>query len=154
MKPVLFLDSGPLGMVTHPRGDERTQACAAWFKASLAAGAEFVVPDICDYEVRRELLRAESRRGIWRLDQLRALLPVMEISSTVILRAAHLWASIRRLGLTTAADHSLDGDVILAAQATTWAETRNREVIIVTENVGHLGRLAKAVRWDALPATS
>jgi len=57
----------------------------------------------------------------------------------------------RRQGLTTAADHALDGDVILAAQATTWAETRNREVIIVTENVGHLGRLAKAVRWDELP---
>lgn len=151
MRRVLFLDSGPLGMVTHPRGDARTRACADWFLAALGEGREFVLPEICDYEVRRELIR--SGRSVERLDQLGALITPVPISTQAMRRAAQLWAAMRNAGVSTADKHALDGDVILAAQAEVFAHANGPcEVLVVTENVGHLQRLCAAARWDEIPS--
>lgn len=108
------------------------------------------MPEISDYEVRRELIRARKQKGIQRLDALAALLEYLPLSTESMREAALLWAQARQQGMPTAADKALDGDVILAAQAVTL---RAREVMIATTNVGHLSRLTPAGLWqDILPS--
>ena len=45
-----------------------------WLAGLISAGIEVRVPEIADYEVRRELLRVGSTRGIERLDELKVTL--------------------------------------------------------------------------------
>ena len=54
-------------------------------------------------------------------------------------KAAELWAWVRNQGKPTASDDSLDGDVILAAQAILQLPSFD-EVIIVTTNLKHISR--------------
>src|SRR5437588_514138 len=114
---VVFLDTGPLGMASHPRGKPRTLHCQQWVKGLLAAGVRICIPELADYEVRRELLRAGATTGLARLDQVRGGLEFVPITSAAMLRAAELWARVRRAGQPTASDEALDADCILAAQA-------------------------------------
>ncbi|MEX2261699.1 MAG: hypothetical protein WD696_07095 [Bryobacteraceae bacterium] len=46
-----------------------------------------MIPEIADYEVRRELLRAGKEKGLGRLDALPITTPVM-------LKAAEFWATL------------------------------------------------------------
>ena len=62
MSRVVLLDSGPLGLVTNPRESDESRLCKEWLKMLLAAGVRVMVPEIADYEVRRELLRAGEQR--------------------------------------------------------------------------------------------
>ena len=57
MSLVVALDAGPLGLVTNPKRSPESLACAQWLQALVAAGARVVLPEIADYEIRRELLR-------------------------------------------------------------------------------------------------
>jgi hypothetical protein len=50
-------------------------------------------------------------------------------------------------GMPTADDKALDGDVILAAQAATLGSTED-QVVLATDNVGHLSRYVGAERWQ------
>ncbi len=72
MSKVVMLDTGPLGMISHPRP---AAAVVTWFAELAAAGDEIVIPEIADYEVRRELLRAGKQKGVERLDELKASWP-------------------------------------------------------------------------------
>ena len=45
-----------------------------------------VIPEIADYEVRRELLRAGKDRGLGRLDALKAMLGYAPITMPVMLK--------------------------------------------------------------------
>jgi predicted nucleic acid-binding protein len=76
-----------------------------------------IVPEIADYEVRRELIRRNSQRALANLDQLCTQLEYLPITTRGMRLAANLWAQARNAGLPTAAGHALDGDVVLAAQA-------------------------------------
>jgi predicted nucleic acid-binding protein len=67
-----------------------------------------------------------------------------------MLRAAELWADLRRAGLPTAAPGSLDGDCILAAQALLSAGPGD-VLTVATDNVGHLGRMVDARTWETVP---
>ena len=58
MSRVVLLDAGPLGLVTNPRHSPQNLACAQWLGALVAGGLRVIVPEIADYEIRRELLRA------------------------------------------------------------------------------------------------
>ena len=69
-----MLDAGPLGLVTNPRRSPQSAACAAWSQSLVASGVGVIIPEIADYEVRRELLRANKTAGIVRLDALVAAL--------------------------------------------------------------------------------
>jgi predicted nucleic acid-binding protein len=143
----ILLDSGPLGMLTHRGGLPEIDACKAWLERLVAAGDRVIVPEICDYEVRRELLRMGATTSVDRLDGLAQRLEYSGITTAVMRDAAALWAQARAEGRATADPHALDGDVILAAQ------TQNLEapnVVIATTNVAHLALLAPAAEWSAI----
>jgi hypothetical protein len=57
MTGVVFLDTGVLGIVTHPRGSAESKECIEWMHALLAAEVSVCVAEVCDYELRREYLR-------------------------------------------------------------------------------------------------
>jgi hypothetical protein len=60
---VLFLDSGPLGLLTHPQRSAEVLAVTEWLTRCLLSGSRVIVPAIVYYELKRELLRAN--KGIW-----------------------------------------------------------------------------------------
>jgi predicted nucleic acid-binding protein len=140
---LIFLDSTPLGMVTNPNASPENDECSRWFEGLLAKGVTFRVPEIADYEIRRELLRANKQRGLRRLDGLKNTIGYVELTTDTMLKAAELWAWVRNRGLPTADEKALDGDVILAAQARLTSADRD-QIIIATQNVSHLSRFDTA----------
>ena len=88
-----MLDAGVLGQASHPR---RNQAFAQWLIAMLATETTVFVSEIADYEVRRELLRADRPVGLARLNALKTTLPYLPLTTPIMLRAAELWAEARR----------------------------------------------------------
>lgn len=146
-----MLDAGPLGLVTNPRRSPASVACAKWRQALVNHGARTIVPEISDYEVRRELLRANKVKGLRRLDDLVGHLEYLPLTTAAMRMAAALWAQARQQGEPTADDKALDGDVILAAQARTL-DVAN--VVIATTNVGHLSRFVPAALWPDITQPS
>jgi predicted nucleic acid-binding protein len=113
--------------------------------ALVEAGHGVRVPEISDYEVRRELIRLRRLRSLARLDQFGAAVGYLPITTAVMRRAADHWAELRRAGLPTAPPRALDADAILCAQA--QLASTGDETVIATTNVGHLSRLVPAVHW-------
>jgi len=113
----------------------------------MAAGDRVVLPEIADYEVRRELLRANKAPGLQRLDALANAVEYFPITTAAMRKAAEFWAAARQQGQPTASDPALDADVILAAQAVTIGAS---DVVIATTNVGHLSRFTRAALWREL----
>jgi hypothetical protein len=146
MNLVVLLDAGPLGLVTNPRGASEAIACNLWLTSLVVRGVLVKIPEIADYEVRRELLRADKIKGIERLDALQRFIDYVPLTTEMMLQAAHFWAQVRKQGKPTADNKALDGDVILAAQAAFIAK-QGYEVIVATTNVDHLSRLVKAKEW-------
>ena len=62
MSTIVLLDAGPLGMITNPKSSPENEACKDWVTKLASRGVDIVIPEIADYEVRRELLRAEKDR--------------------------------------------------------------------------------------------
>ena len=151
MARFIVLDAGPLGLASQARGKRDADRCRAWLGLLDAAGARVVVPEIADYEVRRELLRSGASAGIGRLDQLISVLEFDPISTPAMRRAAEFWALIRRAGFPTAHAQALDADCILAAQATLLG-SQGDTVTIASANIRHLTRFpgVDAQRWDAI----
>jgi predicted nucleic acid-binding protein len=146
MSKTIILDSGPLGMVTNPRAkSEETNACKAWFADILQKGYTIVIPEIADYEVRRELIRTENLRSIAQLDQLEQTFVYLPITTEMMLQAARLWAIARQTGQPTADPKALDGDVILAAQV--MLAGFDDQTIVATTNVSHIARFVPADDW-------
>ena len=54
----VVLDTGVLGLVTHPSKKSEARDCKEWLKTLLQEGVSVYVPEI-DYELRRELLRLD-----------------------------------------------------------------------------------------------
>lgn len=143
--PIVLLDSGPLGLLCHTRRSSLTVGCQQWLAALLAAGRRVIVPEINDYEVRRELLRIGRQAAIVRLDALLGATEYLPITTATMRRAAELWALARQQGQPTAADNTIDCDMILAAQALTLGPP---EIVVATTNIGHLSRLVPALLWQ------
>ena len=102
-----------------------------------------VLPEIADYEVRRELIRIQSFSALANLDALGNHLDYLALTTDMMRLAAQLWAQARNSAQPTASDPALDGDVILAAQALTLKTA----VVVATGNVGHLIRFIPAELW-------
>ncbi len=145
---LVLLDAGRLGMLTNPAGEARNAQCREWAERLLTRGDAIAVPEVADYEVRRELVRAEKTQGLGRLNALRthpAFLYVPLTTATMD-KAAEFWALMRRQHAPTAPTSALDGDVILAAQA--WLPTEEGyDTVVATTDPAHLSRLVPAAAW-------
>lgn len=142
MYEVVVLDAGPLGLIAHPKP---RLDIMAWFADLVVAGRRICIPEIADYEVRRELIRAGRRKGLRRLDEFKANLRYLPITTEAMLKAAEFWADARKRGLPTGHHLSLDADVILAAQTATCS---TRDAVIATTNRRHLSRFVAAENWQ------
>ncbi|MEB3309901.1 MAG: hypothetical protein VKJ02_06675 [Snowella sp.] len=154
MNKIILLDSTPVGLITNPRNsrkNEQSQQCQMWFDWHISEDNKFVLPEIIDYEIRRELLRSDKQAGLKKLDRLKSLIIYLPITTKAMLKAAELWAEVRKRGKPTADNKALDSDVILAAQAIILQETILLEnnlyqdnVVIATRNTKHLSLFTKA----------
>jgi predicted nucleic acid-binding protein len=133
-------------MITNPKSSPDSEACKNWLASIAYQGIEVVIPEIADYEVRRELLRAGKERGIGRLDALKGMLGYAPVTTPVMLKAAEFWATARKMGRKSADDASLDADMILAAQAEVLSRNGD-ETVIATTNVRHLALFSPARLW-------
>ena len=110
-------------------------------------GANCPRPEIIDHELRRELLRLGKKASVRRLDALAQATEYLPITTAAMRRAAALWAQARQQGQPTAADNTIDADMILAAQALTLGEP---DVVIATTNISHLALFVPAEHWQAI----
>jgi predicted nucleic acid-binding protein len=149
MSKLILLDSGPLGIISNPSTSETVLACREWAKKQHEQGNVVVVPEIADYEVRRELLRADKRNGVERLNLIKSTFAYLPITTAIMLRAADFWARARKVGRPTADSAALDADVILAAQASILID-EGSEAIIATSNPRHLSMFVPAAEWQKL----
>ena len=131
--------------MTNPKRSPQSLACAQWLQLVVNKSARIILPEIADYEVRRELLRANKIKGIAQLNALVELLEYLPITTAAMRLAALLWAQARQQGQPTAGDKTIDSDMILAGQAITLGASN---VIIATTNVGHLARFTPANLWQ------
>lgn len=123
-----MLDAGPLGWLSHP--DHSDEADAILLDWSMR-GAVVHVPIVADFEVRRELERCGSLRGLRSLDDILAMCIMMIPSQLAWNHAATLWARSRKAGLSTAHPQRLDADVLIAAMAVQVG------AVVVTGNIEH-----------------
>lgn len=144
MSRAILLDAGPLGLITHPHQSPQSRLCGQWLQGLVAQGTRVLVPEIADYEVRRELLRANKTQGLARLDALVHLLEYLPLTTAAMRQAASFWAVARQQGQPTAGDKTIDGDMILVGQAFALGAP---DFVIATTNVGHLSRFAPADVW-------
>ncbi|WP_245587463.1 hypothetical protein [Cylindrospermum stagnale] len=91
-----ILDAGPIGLITNPKRSAESLACAQWLQILVSSGSRVIIPEIADYEVRRELLRANKLKGIARLDELTNLLEYLPITTAAMRQAALFWAQARQ----------------------------------------------------------
>jgi hypothetical protein len=120
-----------------------------WMEALRAAGSIVAIPEIADYELRRELLRINRMESVSTLDKMGNDFRFLPISSAIMRSAAYLWANSRTRGQMTAHDHALDGDVILAAQVLSL-EKQGERCVVATTNVRHLTWFVDARPWDSI----
>ncbi|NLX99987.1 MAG: type II toxin-antitoxin system VapC family toxin [Rhodopirellula sp.] len=147
MTRTVLLDAGTLGLLTAPPLRQDAHACSQWLAGLIRAKVRVLIPEITDYELWRELLRAGKTRSVQRLDALGDATEYLPITTPAMRRAAELWAQARQQGQPTAADNTIDADMILAAQALTLEIP---DVVIATTNVGHLARFVPAESWQSI----
>ncbi len=145
MSKFVVLDSSPLALLARRNDIPAVIQCNLWLDGLLAQNIRVVLPEIVDYEVRRELTRLNALSSIARLDGLAVRLEYLPITTASMRLAAILWAQGRQSGQPTADPKELDGDVILAAQALLLGES---DVVVATSNVGHLSRYINAKLWQ------
>lgn len=147
MPKIVLLDSTPVGLITNPKSTSLAIECQQWLDSIIKRGYHVILPEIIDYEIRRELLRVNKVKSIRRLDELKSELVYLPITSEVMLKAAEMWARIRQQGKPTADNKALDGDVILAAQAI-LIDSEEYRSIIATSNPKHLSLFVDAKNWQ------
>ncbi len=150
MSQIVFLESGPLGLLTHPQRSAEVLAVAEWLSRCLLSGIRIIVPAIVYYELKRELLRANKDFGVARLDAFVSASAgrYLPLSDEALRLAADLWARSRQEGQTTADPKALDIDVILAAQALSFVAAS--EVTVATTNPKHLAQFIRAKHWNEI----
>ena len=131
MTTIVLLDSTPVGLITNPKSTPLAVECQQWLQSLFERGYTVILPEIIDYEIRRELLRANRIKGIHRLNLLKSELIYLPITTEVMLKAAELWAQVRQEGKPTADNKALNGDVILAAQAILIGSEKHQLIVAI-----------------------
>jgi UPF0176 protein len=104
---VSVLDTGILGRLVHR--DWRVRAKVSDF-LRIYPDASVVIPEICDYEIRRELVRLDLVSSLARLDLLGQTWQYDSLKTEHMRRACEIWAYCRKHGFPFAVDAVLDGD--------------------------------------------
>ena len=139
-----------MGLITKQPGKSlEADACQEWLRDLAAHGWAVYLPEIIDYEVRRELTRAGKTSSILRLNLLIAQVNYIPITTTAMRLASDLWAQARQSGQPNADPKALDGDVIMSAQALTLTPAP-AGLVVATENVAHISRYLPAQEWTAI----
>ena len=115
----ILLNSSPLGLLSSPVPSPQVIAITTWAVSSLAAGHRLYIPEVIDYELRRELLRAGKTTGLAKLEGLKTRFRYFPHHYCGYAPGRSYWAQSRRRGMPTGDPKKLDIDVILAAQALT-----------------------------------
>ncbi len=148
---IVILDSGVLHTLVSTSKVKEVTDCQDWFYYLLSRSALVVTSSLCNYEVKRELIRRNKVEEINNLNQLKALIDFLPVDDPTLELAAELWAEARNQGLPTADDNRLDADVIICAQYQLLAEEYpGRYVVIATTNVKHLSRFTIAKEWQEI----
>src|SRR4051812_26679306 len=92
----VVLDSGPLGLASRRRRTDESDQVVRWISRLLQRGANIIVPEIADFEVRRELMRAEKKRSIELLDALNERLEYLPLTTAAMRLASRFWADARK----------------------------------------------------------
>jgi predicted nucleic acid-binding protein len=146
---IVILDSGVLHTLISNSKVKEVTDCQDWFYYLLSRSALVVTSAICNYEVKRELIRRKKAPEINNLNQLKTLIELLPVDEPTLELAAELWAEARNKGMPTADDLSLDVDVIICAQYQLLAEEYpGRYIVIATTNVKHLSRFSEAKEWE------
>ena len=154
---IVILDSNILTLLVTPIDEKLSEdekltkeihQCTKWFERLLSKGARIIVSDICDYELRRELIRIKSK-SVQELDNLRDLIEFKSVTFAVLEKAAELWAEARYLSQSNKIKENIDVDCILAAQ---WCLLKEqypgRKVIIATKNIKDFQRGTDCDVWQ------
>lgn len=145
---LVLLDTGPLSAVTNPRNNRETAPVVTWLQEIMRAGHEVAVPEIADYELRRNLILEAMTDRLRLLDELIAKVSYVPLTTATMRKAAALWADARKRRKQFAADKALDGDVILIAQA--QLHPLYGSLVVATTDVGHLGLYVNAKLWSEI----
>jgi predicted nucleic acid-binding protein len=138
----VLLDTSVLGRVCHPR---KHLDVRAWFVRALV-DHEMLLSEIADFELRRELLRIDSKRSLQRLDELTREIQYVPMTTATWRAAAKLWAEQRRAGRPTG--DGLDADLLIATQA------REEAAAVVTLNEKHFTGIVDVFTWSTVPVSS
>lgn len=152
---IVLLDSGVLGMVCHSDStSQETKECNEWLANLIGAGHTVCIPEVCDYETRRNLILEELHQSISNLNDLQTALEYLPLNTAVLLKAAEFWAEARKPSQSTpTADmKELDVDMILCAHAKVSIQY-GTSIIVATTNPGHIGLFATAKNWRDITAT-
>ena len=147
MSRIVTLDSGPLALLARRNDISVVIQCNIWLNNLLTQSVRVILPEITDYEVRRELVRLNAFSSVQRLDTLATRIEYLPVTTAAMRLAAELWAQGRQSGQPTADPKELDGDVILAAQTLLLGEAGS---VVATTNVGHLSRFVPAKLWSEI----
>jgi predicted nucleic acid-binding protein len=126
----IVLDATPLGLLVQPFTSPNGDRCRKWLLNKVSGGMGVLLPEVADYEVRRELVRAKKATSVAALN---AFVGNPQISYLP----------------TTAHPKALDGDVILAAQVMA-AGYSPEDFTIATSNVTHLAQFAPSAAWESI----
>jgi predicted nucleic acid-binding protein len=143
MTKAIVLDSGPLGRLTHA-DYSRNQDIRTWLSLLLDREIVVFLPEIADYEIRRNLIVENLKGSLANLDDLPSLITYLPITTADMRLAAELWAKSRKTGRSIGDPKELNADVIIAAQAIRYG------AVIATDNIGHLGQFTEARPWTSI----
>ena len=148
----VVLDTSPLGLLTQRPGHAAGDVCKSWAADLNRFGCLFFVPEIADYELRREFVRQGNAAAVRWLDMFNADVngAYLPLTTSEVRFAAGLWAQVRNSGKPTAPPDALDGDALIAAQAALLDPSVFGlfGVVVATANAGHLSTLTTAVLWS------
>ncbi len=84
---IVFLDTGVLGLVSSPSNTKVAKECKEWLYRLLSRSIYVVTSDICDYEIRINLLLVSltnpKLQGIENLDDLQQVIDFLALTKSV-----------------------------------------------------------------------
>jgi len=148
---IIVLDSNILGFLTNQNSQsDMIRQCQEWLYKVLSRGHLVYSSDICDYELRRELLRINSQESIQELDRLRAegLITFLTVDIHDLRMAADLWSNSRKAGKPNKDQKNIDVDCILSAQCRNLKKQfPGHRVVLATMNLKDFEEMIDCASW-------